>query len=195
MGKRRSKSPKLSSKIIIILALFFLAIGSFGSNKDDKKELSKKDLSQQEQRIDENKSDDNKGSKSENNSKKNKPEKKENKLADRENKNNHKGREKDLQKQQGQKTHKKNPGSTERPENLTFDFKRDVPEYSGKPSCVVNNDKPYFEKTKNTRVYKNYSNLDRLNRVGVCELVTGPEYLPREKRTSITIAIYIMCSS
>lgn len=67
-----------------------------------------------------------------------------------------------------------------------FDYYRDVPEYTGKPSVTVNNGRPYFAKPTSTKVYKNYSDLDRMNRVGPCEVLTGPEFLPKEKRGDIS---------
>lgn len=67
-----------------------------------------------------------------------------------------------------------------------FDYDKDVTPFSGSPSVEVNNNTPYFPKPKSTKVYKNYSNLDSMNRVGPCEVLTGPEYLPMEKRGDIS---------
>ncbi|MEG0249722.1 MAG: DNA/RNA non-specific endonuclease [Peptostreptococcus sp.] len=67
-----------------------------------------------------------------------------------------------------------------------FDYNRDVPTYTNKPSVTVNNGRPYFAKPTSTEVYKNYSDLDKMNRVGPCEVLTGPEYLPKEKRGDIS---------
>lgn len=76
--------------------------------------------------------------------------------------------------------------STETVKNTKFDYNKDVPAFSGKASIEVNNNTPFFPKTNDTKVYKKYSDLDNLNRVGTCELVTGPEYLPKEKRGDIS---------
>lgn len=61
-----------------------------------------------------------------------------------------------------------------------------IPEYSGKASVVINSNRPYFKKTESTKIYKDYSNLDSLNRVGVCDSVIGPETLPKGKRGDIS---------
>lgn len=58
-------------------------------------------------------------------------------------------------------------------------------EYKGKPSVVVNNNKARFAPIKTVKVYKKYADLDRLNRVGPCEVITGPEYTPKGARKSI----------
>lgn len=76
--------------------------------------------------------------------------------------------------------------STNEKIDTTFDYKKDVPHFKGNPSVIINNNVPYFPKETNTRVYKLYSELDNLNRVGSCEVVTGKELLPSEKRGEIS---------
>lgn len=55
---------------------------------------------------------------------------------------------------------------------------------------VLNNNKPYFDtKTlsimENVKSYENYSELDDLGRVGVCESIIGQDLMPKEKRGKI----------
>lgn len=60
-----------------------------------------------------------------------------------------------------------------------------IPTYKGNPSVALNCNIPTFGKGRSKNVYKKYSDLDRLNRVGVCEVLTGDEYIPTKKRGRI----------
>lgn len=57
-----------------------------------------------------------------------------------------------------------------------------TPKYNGRPSVVLNHNKPYFGKPKSTETYESYSNLDSLGRCGSAEAVLGRETMPTEKR-------------
>lgn len=54
------------------------------------------------------------------------------------------------------------------------------------PYYVLNGNKPYFDTTNiQPNSYENYSELDELGRVGVCESVIGTDLMPTEKRGPI----------
>ncbi len=64
---------------------------------------------------------------------------------------------------------------------------KDVPKYSGDPSVLVNNNKPYFtsKEKKNTKAFESYHKLDKLGRCGVAYANICPELMPTEERGEI----------
>ena len=66
-----------------------------------------------------------------------------------------------------------------------FDI-NEVPEYSGEPYVVINNNNPYFtEDDLTTKSFEYYSNLDSLGRCGVCIANIGIDIMPTQERESI----------
>lgn len=62
----------------------------------------------------------------------------------------------------------------------------DVPEYSGKPYVIVNDNEPYFdEKDLTTQSFEEYSPLDSLGRCGVAYANIGEDIMPTKERGSI----------
>ena len=62
----------------------------------------------------------------------------------------------------------------------------DVPEYSGKPYVIINDNEPYFDKDNlTTQSFEKYSSLDSLGRCGVAYANIGEETMPTEKRGNI----------
>lgn len=64
-----------------------------------------------------------------------------------------------------------------------------IPEYSGLPYTVVNDNKPFFKKEEITdKAYEKYSSLDELGRCGVTMACCGTEIMPKdgEERGSIS---------
>lgn len=61
-----------------------------------------------------------------------------------------------------------------------------VPEFSGNPYNVINNNIPYFTETeKQLGVFEKYSDLDELGRCGVAYANLCKELMPKEKREDI----------
>lgn len=60
----------------------------------------------------------------------------------------------------------------------------DVPEYSGSPSCVINDNKPFF-KSKTTKEFEEYKELDSLGRCGVAYANICKSTMPTEERGEI----------
>lgn len=61
-----------------------------------------------------------------------------------------------------------------------------IPEYSGKPYAVINNNEPYFtESDLSTVSYEYYSELDSLGRCGVTYACIGTDIMPTEERGAI----------
>lgn len=157
MGKRRKKSSKISIGSIFLVLLIILSSRFINFNKDDKS-LETSNNSQYETRVDENK------------------DKKDDNIPKEE-----------ITEDKSNKTNQTQVESKDKSiENTSFDYKRDVLPFSGRASIEINNNTPFFSKPNSTKVYKKYSDLDNLNRVGTCELVTGTEYLPKEKRGDIS---------
>lgn len=157
MGKRRKKSSKISIGSIFLVLLIILSSRFINFNKDDKS-LETSNNSQYETRVDENK------------------DKKDDNIPKEE-----------ITEDKSNKTNQTQVESKDKSiENTSFDYKRDVSPFSGRASIEINNNTPFFSKPNSTKVYKKYSDLDNLNRVGTCELVTGTEYLPKEKRGDIS---------
>ena len=157
MGKRRKKSSKISIGSIFLVLLIILSSRFINFNKDDKS-IETSNNSQYETRVDENK------------------DKKDDNIPKEE-----------ITEDKSNKTNQTQVESKDKSiENTSFDYKRDVSPFSGRASIEINNNTPFFSKPNSTKVYKKYSDLDNLNRVGTCELVTGTEYLPKEKRGDIS---------
>ena len=65
---------------------------------------------------------------------------------------------------------------------ITYNLK-DIPEYSGTPYAILNNNKPEFtEKDYTTKSFENYSELDSLGRCGVAYANVCKEIMPPERR-------------
>ncbi len=63
----------------------------------------------------------------------------------------------------------------------------DIPQYSGSPYVVVNNNEPFFADDEMTsEVFEHYSNLDELGRCGTAVASIGVELMPTEERESIS---------
>lgn len=62
-----------------------------------------------------------------------------------------------------------------------------VPEYSGEPFCVLNDNMPQFtEEEITTEAYEFFTELDELERCGVTMACVGQELMPTEDRESIS---------
>lgn len=62
----------------------------------------------------------------------------------------------------------------------------DVPEYSGQPYVIINDNEPYFDNDDlTTQAFEKYSSLDSLGRCGVAYANIGEETMPTEKRGNI----------
>ncbi len=62
----------------------------------------------------------------------------------------------------------------------------DIPEFSGKPYILINNNKPEFSESEITdKAYEQYSELDSLGRCGTAQACIGTEIMPIEDRDSI----------
>ena len=62
----------------------------------------------------------------------------------------------------------------------------DIPEFSGEPYVIINNNVPYFEeKDYTTTSFELYSDLDSLGRCGVAYACIGIDIMPTEERESI----------
>lgn len=72
-------------------------------------------------------------------------------------------------------------------EETSYNWLSEIPEYSGDPYVVVNNNKPFFTKKdkKNTKAFEQYTNLDALGRCGVAYANICKEIMPTEKRGAI----------
>lgn len=63
----------------------------------------------------------------------------------------------------------------------------DLPQYSGEPYVVINNNEPVFSEDELTvESYESYSELDEFGRCGVAIASVGPDLMPTEKRGSIS---------
>ena len=62
----------------------------------------------------------------------------------------------------------------------------DVPEYSGQPYVIINDNEPYFDKDDlTTQAFEKYSSLDSLGRCGVAYANIGEETMSTDKRGNI----------
>lgn len=67
-----------------------------------------------------------------------------------------------------------------------FDYSFVPPFNQDKPYYVLNGNKPYFNTDNiSPESYEDYSKLDELGRVGICEAVIGKDLMPTEKRGPI----------
>ena len=71
---------------------------------------------------------------------------------------------------------------TENSSTITYSLKN-IPEYSGAPYAILNDNKPEFtEKDYTTKSFENYSELDSLERCGVAYANVCKEIMPPERR-------------
>lgn len=69
--------------------------------------------------------------------------------------------------------------------NESFDI-NDIPEFSGSPYCLVNDDIPYFSSEDITeKSFERYSELDYLGRCGEAYASLSPDTMPTEERGKI----------
>ncbi len=62
----------------------------------------------------------------------------------------------------------------------------EIPDYSGEPYCIINDDIPFFSAYElKTEIWEYYSPLDTLGRCGVATSVLAKELMPTEERGSI----------
>jgi DNA-entry nuclease len=62
----------------------------------------------------------------------------------------------------------------------------DIPEYSGQPYAIVNDNVPFFDDSdKNTNTFESYSDLDSLGRCNVAYANISRELMPTEERGEI----------
>ena len=75
----------------------------------------------------------------------------------------------------------------EETDNNSFEFRlENIPEYSGSPYLVLNENVPLFtENEKNTIPFAKYSELDELGRCGVAFANISPDTIPTEERGTI----------
>lgn len=80
-----------------------------------------------------------------------------------------------------------NPDTLETHTSNTSNISLDnIPEYSGEPYIVINNNQPFFaEKDFSDESYEYYSELDDLGRCGEAIANIGQDLMPTEKRGSI----------
>lgn len=64
------------------------------------------------------------------------------------------------------------------------DFLSNLPDYSGSPYIILNDNQPVFAELT-TESYEYYSDLDNLGRCGIAESCIGKDLMPTEKRGSI----------
>ena len=63
----------------------------------------------------------------------------------------------------------------------TSDVIEEIPDYSGEPWVIVNNNVPYFSESEiTTDSFESYSNLDALGRCGVCWASIGADLMPAD---------------
>lgn len=69
-------------------------------------------------------------------------------------------------------------------------FLTNIPDYSGEPYVILNDNKPEFSSNDlTTSSYEHYSELDELGRCGVAEACIGIDLMPTEDRESISHVI------
>ncbi len=79
---------------------------------------------------------------------------------------------------------KSSQGSSVATDSFSYD---DVPEWSGKEYCVINDNEPFFASSDyTTRSYEKYSPLDSLGRCGPAMASLGRDLMPTEKRSRIS---------
>lgn len=81
---------------------------------------------------------------------------------------------------------KNNPSNTNANSSTVFASKQDIPEYSGEPYIILNDNQPDFSDDELTEEsYESYSDLDSLGRCGVAEANIGQDLMPTEERGAI----------
>jgi DNA-entry nuclease len=71
-------------------------------------------------------------------------------------------------------------------ETTTVVYVNTIPDYSGSPYIVLNNNKPEFTESEiTTKAFEKYSELDNLSRCGVAFACLGIETMPTEERGEI----------
>ena len=62
-----------------------------------------------------------------------------------------------------------------------------LPEYSGKPYVVINNNEPNFDKSELVpKSFEKYAELDNLKRCGTADSIIGQDLMPTSKRENIS---------
>ena len=75
----------------------------------------------------------------------------------------------------------------ENPINQSSYILSEIPEFSGEPYVIINDNKPDFETSSlNAKAFEEYSELDSLGRCGVATANIGQEIMPTEKRGDIS---------
>ena len=75
----------------------------------------------------------------------------------------------------------------ENPINQSSYILSEIPEFSGEPYVVINNNQPDFDTSSlDTNAFEEYSELDSLGRCGVATANIGQEIMPTEKRGDIS---------
>ena len=75
----------------------------------------------------------------------------------------------------------------ENPVNQSSYILSEIPEFSGEPYVIINDNNPDFETgSLNTQAFEEYSELDSLGRCGVATANIGQEIMPTEKRGDIS---------
>lgn len=73
------------------------------------------------------------------------------------------------------------------PVNQSSYLLSEIPEFSGEPYVVINDNKPDFDTSSlDTKAFEEYSELDSLGRCGVATANIGKEIMPTEKRGDIS---------
>lgn len=81
---------------------------------------------------------------------------------------------------------KSNSSNTNANSSTVFASKQDIPEYSGEPYIILNDNQPDFSDDELTEEsYESYSDLDSLGRCGVAEANIGQDLMPTEERGAI----------
>jgi len=81
---------------------------------------------------------------------------------------------------------KNNPSNANANSSTVFASEQDIPEYSGEPYVILNDNQPDFSDDELTEEsYESYSDLDSLGRCGVAEANIGQDLMPTEERGAI----------
>lgn len=84
------------------------------------------------------------------------------------------------------KESKSDPSNIDTNSSTVFASKQDIPEYSGEPYIILNDNQPDFSDDELTEEsYESYSDLDSLGRCGVAEANIGQDLMPTEERGAI----------
>lgn len=81
---------------------------------------------------------------------------------------------------------KSNPSNIDTSSSTVVTSIQDVPQYSGEPYVILNDNQPNFTEDELTEEsYESYSDLDSLGRCGVAEANIGQDLMPTEERGAI----------